>query len=45
MKENLRYIAHAEKAEQSDIVREALAKFIKSKGLDPSVPPSYVFGR
>ncbi len=42
-KENLRYLALAEKTEQSDLVRQALSRFVQSKGLDPLVPPSYVF--
>ena len=44
LKENLRYISLAEKVEMSELVREALRTLVRSKGLDPATPPSYVFG-
>ena len=43
LKENLRYITLAEKTEQSGLVRQALARLVRDRGLDPAVPPNYVF--
>lgn len=43
LKENLRYVALAERKEQSDVVREALASYLRNKGLDPSKRPAFVF--
>lgn len=41
--ENLRYIALARNQEQTDLVREILAEFIISQGLDPTKRPVFVF--
>ena len=44
MKANLQYIALSQDREQTDVVREALGVFIQGHGLDPNVPPRFVFG-
>ena len=41
IKENLQFIALAEKTEQTDLVRKAIEELIRERGLDPMVPPSY----
>lgn len=41
VKENLQFIALAEKTEQTDLVRKAIEELIRDRGLDPMVPPKY----
>jgi hypothetical protein len=41
LKENLAYVALAERKDQSDLVREAIEGLLISKGLDPNRPPTY----
>jgi len=44
IKQNLQYLALSRQKEQSDIVREALHKFIVDAGLDLKRPPHFQFG-
>lgn len=44
LKANLQYVALSRQTEQSDLVREALGKFLIDLGLDPSKPPKFIFG-
>ena len=41
LKENLAYLALAERKDQSDVVREAIEKLLRSRGLDPSRRPTF----
>lgn len=41
LKQNLAYYALAEGIDQSDVVRQALADFLRKKKLDPTRPPRF----
>lgn len=45
LRENLQYLALHERREQSDLVREAIAIYLNSKGLSPHRRPTFTFDR
>lgn len=43
LKANLRYLGLSRQKEPSDLVREALAGYVRQQGLDPQKMPKFVF--
>lgn len=43
IKANLKYLAASQGKEQSDLVREILAEYVRAQGLNPEERPKFVF--
>jgi hypothetical protein len=41
LKLNVAYLALSEGVDQSDVVRDAISRYLRSKKLDPTTPPKF----